>query len=230
MKILGDRSTVHVIMENTERRAQLTAMIERSGGRAHVHDRVQDLLLHATQCLRGCLLVEVGVGGASALDALWRAYLSIPVIVISAPSDVETAVEVMKKGAFDCLESSLLQEDDFLLSILAAQRRDGENWLHAQRQAELRSRVESLTPREKQVMSLLTEGTLNKVIASRLGLSRRTVETHRTNVMVKMQATSVAQLINMSLLLAESRARATGKAPMWRRCTAELPAGMAVTA
>ena len=230
MKILGDRSTVHVMVENTERRAQLTAMIERSGGRAHVHDRLHDFLLHATQCLRGCLVVDVGVGGASALEPLWRACLSMPVIVIPAPSDVETAVEVMKRGAFDCLEASLLQEDDFLVSILAAQRRDAENWLHAQRQAELRNRVESLTPREKQVMMLLTEGTLNKVIASRLGLSRRTVETHRTNVMAKMQAASVAQLINMSLLLAESQARATGKAPMWRRCTTDLPAGLAVTA
>lgn len=230
MKIPGDRSIVHVIVENAERRARLMALIERSGERALVHEGVQDLLRHARHCLHGCLVIEVGVGGASALDSLWHASLSMPVIVITAPSDVETAVEVMKRGAFDCLEAPLLQEEDLLLSIVAALRRDTDNWLHAQRQAELRSRVESLTPREKQVMLLLTEGALNKIIACRLGLSRRTVETHRTNVMVKMQATSVAQLINMSLLLAESGARAAGKSPMWRRCTSDRPAEIAVTA
>lgn len=219
MKILGDRSIVHIIVEAPERRARLVSAVERCGGRAHVHARLQDFLAHATPWLHGCLVIEAAAGGANALEPLWHASPLIPVIVVSAPSDVETAVEVMKRGAFDCIEVPMLEEEDLLASITAALRRDADNWSHVQRQAELRARVESLTPREREVMSLLTAGTLNKIIASRLGLSRRTVETHRTNVMIKMQASSVAQLINMSLLLSESAARRHINPPVARRET-----------
>ena len=219
MGILDDDSIVHLIVETATRRAQIVAAIERAGGAVCVHSSLQDFLAEDVHRLRGCALIEVPLGRAADLAPLWKRQPATPVIVISAHGDVDTAVEVMKRGAFDCFEHSLLFEDDFLMTVVAALRRHAENWLHLQRQAELRGRVESLTARERQVMSLLAEGTLNKIIASRLGLSRRTVETHRSNVMVKMQATSVAQLINMSLSLAKPDQRAVGAAPVWRRYT-----------
>lgn len=220
MGILGDDSIVHLIVESDALRVQIVAAIERAGGRTQVHARLREFLAHDKDCLPACLVVEVPIGTASRLESLWNANLATPMIVVSASEDVETAVEVMKQGAFDCFDLPLVEEEDFLLSIASAMHCHADNWLRAQRHAELRRRVDSLTPREREVMSLVMEGTLNKVIASQLGLSRRTVETHRTHVMIKMRATSVVQLINMSLILAESATYRTRTAPVWRRIAA----------
>ena len=214
---IQDDSTVHVLVEKSERGAQLTALVGRAGGGAQMHRTLAEFLSLDVQYMRGCLIVDVAIGCAQQLQPLWDAQPSVPVIVITAPGDVDTAVTVMKQGAFDCFESPLIEDEGFVLSLDAAMRRNAESWLHLQRRAELRARMETLTPREREVMSLLAEGTLNKIIASRLGLSRRTVETHRTNVMSKMQAASIAQLINMSLLLDRPARRRAGKAPVWRR-------------
>ncbi len=219
----GDDSIVHVVVEHPERRAQLVALAQRTHGRARSHRRLEDFLLHDVQCMRGCLIVDVGPGCAHEIAVLWRAQPAVPVIVVSAPADVETAVEVMKEGAFDCFESTLIEEAGFAQALAAALRQNSENWQQVRRHAELRARLESLTARERQVMSLLARGTLNKIIASRLGLSRRTVETHRTNVMIKMQAQSVAQLINMSLRLDSPEPHRTSAVPVWRRYGASPP-------
>ena len=217
MHILGDDSIVHLIVESEALRAQIVAAVERAGGRTQMHSRLREFLAHDRDCLPGCLVVEVPAGRAAGLESLWNAKPATPMIVVSASEDVETAVEVMRQGAFDCFELPLAEEENFLLAIAAAMHCHADNRLRAQRHAELRSRVESLTPREREVMSLVIEGTLNKIIASQLGLSRRTVETHRTNVMAKMRATSVVQLINMSLILEEAETYRSRTAPVWRR-------------
>ena len=202
-------STVHVVAESPGLLALTVTLVEQARGRAWVHSRLEDCLGHIGE-RRGepaaggcCIVIDVAPGGAAGLRPLWLTRSLHPVVVIAAPGDVETAVQVMKDGAFDCIEPPV-NPVELLDAVIAAVERDFANRLRNGREAELRSRAESLTPRERQIMAMLAEGTLNKVIASRLGLSRRTVETHRTNVMHKMNASSVVQLINMSMSLAES--------------------------
>jgi len=151
------------------------------------------------------------------LEPLWSAEPPVSVIVLTSPADVAQAVKAMRQGAFDCVELLSSGEEGFMATLDAAMRYNAANRLRLQRRAELHARVTSLTPREREVMALLAEGVLNKVIASRLGLSRRTVEAHRSNVMSKMRATSVAHLINMALLIETPALPPATRATLWRR-------------
>jgi FixJ family two-component response regulator len=110
------------------------------------------------------------------------------------------AVQAMKDGAFDFLQKPF-RDQDLLDRINAAVKQDGENRAMLEQLADLKRRAESLTPREREVMGLVVDGKANKVIAIDLGLSERTVEIHRANVMEKMGARSVAHLVKMHLKL-----------------------------
>lgn len=203
-------SIVHVVADNSGLLDLTVSLVEEGGGSAWVHPTLGDYLDHLEERRCGepeaggrCLVIEVGFGCADELQPLWFCRHRPPVVVIAAPGDVETAVQVMKDGALDCIEPPV-NPVELLEAVVAAVERDVASRVRNRRQAELHSRAETLTSREREVMSLIAAGTLNKVIASKLGLSRRTVETHRTNVMHKMNADSVVQLINMSMSLAES--------------------------
>src|SRR4029453_6770349 len=110
------------------------------------------------------------------------------------------AVQAMKDGAFDFLQKPF-RDQELLDRINAALKQDAENRAAVERHADVKARVESLTPREREVMGLVVDGRANKVIAIDLGLSERTVEIHRGNVMEKMGARSVAHLVKMHLTL-----------------------------
>ena len=106
----------------------------------------------------------------------------------------------MKDGAFDFLQKPF-RDQELLDRINAALKQDADNRATVERQADLKRRAESLTPREREVMAFVVDGRANKVIAIDLGLSERTVEIHRANVMEKMGARSVAHLVKMHLIL-----------------------------
>jgi FixJ family two-component response regulator len=110
------------------------------------------------------------------------------------------AVQAMKDGAFDFLQKPF-RDQDLIDRINAALKQDAQNRESVDRLADLRQRAESLTPREREVMGHVVDGKANKVIAIDLGLSERTVEIHRANVMEKMGARSVAHLVKMHLRL-----------------------------
>jgi two-component system response regulator FixJ len=124
----------------------------------------------------------------------------LPVILITGHGDIPMAVQAMKDGAFDFLQKPF-RDQDLLDRINGALKQDAENREMVERHADLKRRVELLTPREREVMALVVDGRANKVIAIDLGLSERTVEIHRANVMEKMQARSVAHLVKMHLTL-----------------------------
>ena len=124
----------------------------------------------------------------------------LPVILITGHGDIPMAVQAMKDGAFDFLQKPF-RDQDLLDRINAALKQDAENRQSVDRLADLRQRAESLTPREREVMGHVVDGKANKVIAIDLGLSERTVEIHRANVMEKMGARSVAHLVKMHLTL-----------------------------
>jgi FixJ family two-component response regulator len=140
------------------------------------------------------------MSGLEVQQHLNRAGSLLPVILVTGHGDIPMAVQAMKDGAFDFLQKPF-RDQDLLDRINAALKQDAENRSAVEKHADLRRRSESLTPREREVMALVVDGKANKVIAIDLGLSERTVEIHRANVMEKMGARSVAHLVKMNLTL-----------------------------
>jgi FixJ family two-component response regulator len=172
----------------------------------------QEFLAGWTADQPGCLVLDVRMPGMSGLELqeeLNRRGAIIPVIFISGHADVPMAVEAIQHGAFDFLQKPFSDQDliDRIQRALAA---DADNRRALQQLDELRTRYASLTPREQEVLVLVTDGRANKVMAGDLGLSQRTIEIHRARVMEKMGARSVAQLVRMTLDLGIGDASATG--------------------
>jgi two-component system response regulator FixJ len=151
----------------------------------------------------GCLVLDVRMPEMSGLEVqqhLNRNGSMLPIILVSGHGDIPMAVQAMKDGAFDFLQKPF-RDQDLLDRINGALKLDAENRASVDRLADLTQRSDSLTPREREVMTLVVDGKANKVIAIDLGLSERTVEIHRANVMEKMGARSVAHLVKMHLML-----------------------------
>lgn len=147
----------------------------------------------------GCLVLDVRMPGMSGLELqeeLNRRGAIIPVIFISGHGDIPMAVEAIQHGAFDFLQKPFRDQDliDRVQRALAADQANRQSL--AQRDL-LRRRYDSLTPREQEVMAMVTQGKANKVMAGDLDISQRTVEIHRARVMEKMGAQSLAQLVRM---------------------------------
>jgi FixJ family two-component response regulator len=149
----------------------------------------------------GCLVADVRMPGMSGLElqeALRARAAALPVIIITGHGDIAMAVRAMKAGAADFIEKPF--NEQVLLDAVhraLAQQRTGEP--PSAVRAEIEARVATLTPREREVMLLVAEGRPNKVVATRLGLSTRTVEVHRAKAMEKMQARSLAELVRMAI-------------------------------
>jgi len=172
----------------------------------------QEFLAGWTADQPGCLVLDVRMPGMSGLELqeeLNRRGAIIPVIFISGHADVPMAVEAIQHGAFDFLQKPFSDQDliDRIQRALAA---DVGNRQALSQLDELRKRYASLTPREQEVLVLVTDGRANKVMAGDLGLSQRTIEIHRARVMEKMGARSVEQLVRMTLDLGIGDASATG--------------------
>jgi two-component system, LuxR family, response regulator FixJ len=147
----------------------------------------------------GCLVLDIRMPGMSGLElqeALNEKGAVIPVIFITGHGDIPMAVEAMRHGAFDFLQKPF-RDQDLIDRIQQALARDKETRESLREHGRTRARINSLTPREKEVLELLTSGKANKMMAQDLGLSQRTVEIHRAHVMEKMGAKSVAQLVRM---------------------------------
>lgn len=147
----------------------------------------------------GCLVLDIRMPGMSGLElqeALNDRGAVIPVIFITGHGDIPMAVEAMRHGAFDFLQKPF-RDQDLIDRIQKALEQDKETRENLREHGRIRARIASLTPREKEVLELLTTGKANKMMAQDLGLSQRTVEIHRAHVMEKMGARSVAQLVRM---------------------------------
>ncbi|MGA8707126.1 MAG: response regulator transcription factor [Steroidobacteraceae bacterium] len=153
----------------------------------------------------GCLIVDVRMPGMSGLELQEHLNLRgamIPVIFITGHGDISMAVEAMRHGAFDFLPKPF-RDQDLLDRVQKAFEKDTRNRQQIARTDRIRELYESLTPREREVLDLVTAGKANKVMAADLGVSQRTIEIHRARVMEKMQANSLAQLVRMVLGLRE---------------------------
>ena len=156
----------------------------------------------------GCLVLDVRMPEMSGLELQEKLNLQgavIPVIFITGHGDVPMAVEAMQAGAFDFLQKPF-RDQDLIDRIQRALEGDRTNRAALNERSLIRERLESLTPREREVLALVTCGKSNKVMAADLGVSQRTVEIHRGRVMEKMGASSLAQLVRMIMDLGEHAA------------------------
>ena len=192
---------VWIVDDDEAMRSSLKWLIESVGMRVESHDSANAFLQSHYPGRFGCLLLDVrmpGMSGLELLEHLRAQQMMPPTIIITGHGDVPMAVRAMKTGALDFIEKPF--NDEVLLDsirralVVEEQRRDTSASL-----AEVASRLENLTPREHEVMQMVTEGMSNKEIANSLGVSAKTVEAHRARVMEKMQAGSLAELVRMAI-------------------------------
>jgi two-component system response regulator FixJ len=150
---------------------------------------------------RGCLVLDIRMPGMTGLELqqkLTQIGSSLPIIFITGHGDVPMAVEAMRQGALDFLRKPV-NEENFLQRIVHALDQESGNWHQKLDRDQAQQRIESLTEREREVFLLVAEGLANKVVASQLGISERTVEVHRAQVMKKLDARTLAQLVRIHL-------------------------------
>lgn len=147
----------------------------------------------------GCVVLDVRMPQMSGLEVQEQLNLRgaiVPVIFITGHGDIPMAVEAMQAGAFDFLQKPF-RDQDLIDRIQRALAKDRATRDYLSQRGQIRERLESLTPREREVLTLVIAGRQNKIMAADLGVSQRTVEIHRSRVMEKMGATSLAQLVRM---------------------------------
>ena len=197
--------TISVVDDDDGMRRALDALLSTVGYKTAVFSRPSEFLAGFKPDTAGCLVLDIRMPDMSGLEVqqqLNRMGSMLPVIFITGHGDVPMAVQAMKEGAFEFIQKPF-RDQDLLDRINHALKQDAENRNTVARRADIQHRLESLTPRERQVMDMVVDGAANKVIAIDLALSERTVEIHRAKVMEKMGARSVAHLVKLQLTLTD---------------------------
>jgi two-component system, LuxR family, response regulator FixJ len=198
----SETRTVHVIDDDEALRHSLKFLLESAGIDVVTHDSASAFLDVVRKAEPACIITDVKMPGLSGIELLQRVKelkLDVPVIVMTGHADVPLAVEAMKVGATDFFEKPF--DDELLLASVrsALSRQERNHQRHAER-AEIDARLASLSSRERDVLKGLVAGHANKQIAFDLGISPRTIEIYRANLMTKMQAASLSDLVRMALV------------------------------
>jgi two-component system, LuxR family, response regulator FixJ len=198
----SDKSIVHVIDDDEAVRQALAFQLGSAGIEVRTYESAVAFLQVAPTVHTGCIITDVRMPELSGIDLLQRMRElkhPVPVIVITAHGDIPLAVEAMRLGAVDFLEKPF--EDEVLLASVRSALDKGDR--DQKRQAErsnIEARLAALSNRERDVLKGLVAGHANKQIAYDLGISPRTIETYRANLMIKMQAGSLSDLVRMALI------------------------------
>ncbi len=202
--VAPDRATVHVIDDDVSPREALSLLFPSVGLEVRTYASVQEFL-DAGECeALGCILLDVRLPGISGLDFQLRRDgfgVHLPIVLMTGHGDVPMSVRAMKAGAVDFLPKPF-REQDMIDAVTAAIERDRKRRATDSAIAEIRDRHAGLSPREMQVMALVTSGKMNKEVAFDLGLSEITVKTYRRTIKQKMAARTFADLVRMADALA----------------------------
>ena len=202
MKMLS--ACVYVVDDDSAVRGALQLLFKSIGMKVVTCDSAQTFLDRYASESCGCVLLDVrmpGMSGPTLQRELTMRGSILPVIFITGHGDVSMAVDAMQQGAFDFIEKPF-QDHDLIERVQRALRENAEAQNQLTEVEGVRTRYESLTPREREVLDHVTRGSPNKVVAYDLSISQRTVEIHRARLMEKMHAPSLAHLVRMARTLA----------------------------
>jgi two-component system, LuxR family, response regulator FixJ len=198
----SDKTVVHVIDDDEAMRQSLAFLLGTVGLEVQTYESALAFLDVAPKVKAGCVITDVRMPTLSGVELLRRLRelkLSIPVIVITGHGDVRLAVEAMKIGAIDFLEKPF--DDEVLLtSVRSALNQLDRDQKRQVERSDIEARLAALSNRERDVLEGLVAGLANKQIAYDLGISPRTIEIYRANLMTKMQAASLSDLVRMALI------------------------------
>jgi FixJ family two-component response regulator len=196
----SEGSIVFVLDDDASIRNALSNLLRSVGMRVETFASTAEFLQRPQSDGASCLVLDVRLQGSSGLDfqsQLTAANIRIPIIFITGHGDIEMSVRAMKAGAMDFLAKPF-REQDLLDAVSAALQADVKRRSVERQLSDLHARYQSLTAREKEVMSLAAKGLMNKQIAGQMNLSEITVKIHRAHAMKKMQAKSFADLVRMA--------------------------------
>jgi len=196
----GEEAVVFVVDDDSAARAAIRSLLNSVGLRVETFGSAQEFLASQRPDAPACLVLDVRLPGVSGLDFqrdLAARNVAIPIIFITGHGDIPMSVEAMKAGAMEFLTKPF-RGQVLLDAIHKAIERDRAARQEQSKVAALRERLATLTPREREVMQLVISGLLNKQIASEFGASERTVKIHRGQVMRKMGAKSLPDLVRMA--------------------------------
>jgi FixJ family two-component response regulator len=190
---------VYIVEDDEALRSLVRALAQSIGVAARAFPSAQKFLEHYDPRQPGCLVLDIFMPGMSGLelqDELNRRGAVIPVVFITGHGDVASAVTAVRHGAFNYLQKPF-SNAELIASVRQALELDRRNRQTLAQHDAIRDRLASLTAREREVLELIVRGLASKVMAEEMGLSTRTVELHRSRVMGKMGASSIAQLVRM---------------------------------
>ena len=190
---------VYVIDDDDAVRDSIALLLSSFGHRVRAYANAQEFLSDIDEGAGGCVVTDIRMPGASGIDLLAHLkekHHSLPVILITGHGDIPLAVQAMKLGASDFLEKPF-QEDQLPDAVARALAQRGA--VSQEETLEARAKVASLSQRERQTLEALIKGHPNKVIAHQLGISPRTVEIHRANLMTKLGASNLPEVVRIAL-------------------------------
>lgn len=199
---MADGNLVHVIDDDDAVRSSLEFLLRTANIDVRTYESATAFLAKFKTSERGCIVTDVRMPEMSGIELLRRLNdlsIDLPVIVITGHGDVSLAVEAMKAGAVDFLEKPF-EDDRVLAAIGSALERNREEGARAAERTRIREKLAQLSQREREVLDGLVAGAPNKTIAFDLGISARTVEVYRANVMTKMEAKSLSELVRMAII------------------------------
>jgi two-component system response regulator FixJ len=204
-KMTSEERTVHLVDDDASVRRSVGFMLKTSGHRVETYESGAELLKNRAQLEQGCILLDIrmpGMDGLEVQQALKDKGVGLPVIIMTGHGDVTLAVRAMKAGAVDFIEKPFAK-DALLASLEEGFRRLSRKEATQDRRMDAEVRLQALTPRERDVLDGLAQGLPNKTIAYDLGISPRTVEIHRANLMAKLGVRSLSEALRIAFAAQE---------------------------